>query len=555
MAGASGALQERLELTQHASTNEGDEALVAKLLHEPPLYCALWPGFPIPGAWACCSWAVDDWGSAPDWGGQGGAGAGMDVCEDCARGEAPSQRQPTKAVEPCAHRLGPVAGKERSEDDMRYAMDTDYKSLPHDTFCGQASDARDLPWQWKPKDDQCFFRLPSSCMLRQRLELPQHSDQGIVANIVLQELYKIGEVDENLRPSSSAEPKQPPAVEEKLPFIGKMDDSNYEAWELGRWPADEYVDAHVLVSPHDGSRDFAFVSSMATGFHYRLRLEDLQFHSKEEANMVGASGPVRLEAAALAWQGDIENDVLARVARDFHAMLTGCSSPIYIACIRITGPGTCIDLETMQQALDCKELPVDTPRWLPELARRVGRLRILEHQIAEYAPVHPAPNPLIMESVLQAGPCMTKDALAMIGEGVVREMASLALYIDYPWDNADRLQRRLEDLVSGKACASCMLGGGSGAGLYLLTECSAVVKSSAEATRIFHALAGAHFLESGPSAVADWWAWLAKSRDLHSALRHMHTPASFAGRTETYTELHWAKGEQLKEMVAPKRPL
>ena len=91
-------------------------------------------------------------------------------------------------------------------------------------------------------------------------------------------------------------------------------------------------------------------------------------------------------------------------------------------------------------------------------------------------------------------------------------------------------------------------GGGSGAGLYLLTECSAEVKSITEASNIFHALAGALFLESGPSAVADFWAWLANSRDLHSALRHMHTTAIFAGRTETYTELHWAKGTQLKEM-------
>ena len=93
-----------------------------------------------------------------------------------------------------------------------------------------------------------------------------------------------------------------------------------------------------------------------------------------------------------------------------------------------------------------------------------------------------------------------------------------------------------------------MLGGGSGAGLYLLTECPAEVKSTAEATKISHALAGAYFLESGPSAVAYLWAWLTKSRDLHSALRHIHTPARFAGRAETYTELYWVNGTQVKEM-------
>ena len=71
---------------------------------------------------------------------------------------------------------------------MIAALGAYYKSLPHDTFCGQATDAHDLPWQWKPKDDHRSLRLPSSCMLRQRLELPQHSEEAMVANIVLKEL-------------------------------------------------------------------------------------------------------------------------------------------------------------------------------------------------------------------------------------------------------------------------------------------------------------------------------------------------------------------------------
>ena len=83
---------------------------------------------------------------------------------------------------------------------MIAAMDAHYRPLPHDTFCGQASDARDPPWQWKPKDDQRSLRLPSSCMLRQRLELPQHSEQGVAAHIVFKELYDIGEVDGSLMP-------------------------------------------------------------------------------------------------------------------------------------------------------------------------------------------------------------------------------------------------------------------------------------------------------------------------------------------------------------------
>ena len=80
-------------------------------------------------------------------------------------------------------------------------------------------------------------------------------------------------------------------------------------------------------------------------------------------------------------------------------------------------------------------------------------------------------------------------------------MAVLSLYVDHPLENANRLRLRLDSLVDDKTCASWMLGGGSGAGRYLLTESSARVETMAEATKLFHALAGAHFLES---AVLQW---------------------------------------------------
>ena len=50
-------------------------------------------------------------------------------------------------------------------------------------------------------------------------------------------------------------------------------------WEPARWPADEWIDAHILVHDWEASRSFAFVSIMPTNFHYRLELEllDMQF--------------------------------------------------------------------------------------------------------------------------------------------------------------------------------------------------------------------------------------------------------------------------------------
>ncbi len=495
----------------------------------------------------------------------GGVGAEGQCGEDGlspARAEAQSQRNALEAMsmESSAGWRRPIAGKVWPDEVMIVALNEYYMALPRDTFCGQgqAIDAHDLPWLWKPKDDQISLRLPSSCMLRQKLELPQQCDPAVAANIVLVELHKIGEVvevDDKLMPASSLPRKQPPVLG-KLPFTSKMDHRLYEEWELDSWQADDDIHAHILFVNGDSWGDFAFVSTMPTKFHFRLMLEDLLdlqfFDSKEQAESCGASGPVRrsvrLEAASLFRQEDIDNALFLQVASNFHRLLTGVDSPMYTACIRITGPGACIDLSTMQKALDGNVLPHDTPIWLPDLARRVSGLRMLENHIATYAPVHPAPNPLIMESILHARVGKTKDMLAMIGKGVLREMAALALYVDYPTDNVERQESRLEDLVSDIVCASWMLGGGSRAGEALLKECSAEVNAVVEATTLFHALAGAHFLESGPWAVACLWAWLAGTRELDSALRHTRAPASFCGRTDTYSELHWVKGEQLKEM-------
>ncbi len=472
------------------------------------------------------------------WGGVASDGPSGEDGVDSASADTPSH--------PRASCPGIVAGKELSKEDMIASMDEYYQSLPCDSFCE--------PWAWRPTSDQTCTRLPSSCMLRQKLDLPQPCEPADVASIVLPELLKIGDmvwVDDKLTPVSCLHRKHETTMG-KLPLVGNIADIHDKRWELDSWPADEYVDGHIIV--HNGNRigDFAFVGRMPTKFHYRLMLEDLvdlrSLDCEPEAECSSASGPVRLEAVTFAWQGENDNGLLFQVARHFHRLLTGVDSPIYMACIRVTGPGTCIDLRTMQQALRENAPPSDMPHWLPELARRVSKLRILEHQIAMYSPVHPAPNPVIMENILYTRSGKTRDMLAVIGKGAMREMAALALYVDYPMENANGLGRRFEDTVSDKTCAGWMLGGGSGAGEALLKKCSVEVKNVAEATTLFHALVGAHFLQSGPSQVANLWAWLSSSRELDSAVRHMHPPAGFAGRTETYTELHWVKGEQLKEM-------
>ncbi len=342
----------------------------------------------------------------------------------------------------------------------------------------------------------------------------------------------------------------------ELPLNGKMQmDDGYLDWELDGWPANGSidVDAHIVVHDGEAFPRFAFVSRMPTKFHYRLELEllDMQFSDREDDGCsCNTRVPVRLMATRLAWQADVPNGSLLQVASGFHQLLTGKShSPIFVACICITGPGICIDSHTMEDAIRDRKLPPDTPRWLPKFARRVSGLRILEHHLDKFAPLHVAPpNPLIMEGILRANACKANSMLAMIGKGVIREMAALSLYVDSPLDIANRLEQRLNDLVSDRVLASWMLSGGISANRDLLNACSAHVKTEAEATKLVHAIAGACFLESGPPAVACFWAWLAGSCDLHMSLMHMHITSSFAARTETYTELHWVKGEQLKQM-------
>ncbi len=212
------------------------------------------------GGWAEDPWAKNSWEAQPTTQGasqqqgaesswsqtlspQQGGGSGVDAdgpgCRDgvpWARAEAPSLAMNSMAMETSDRSAGTIAGRAWTAEDMIGALGDYYESLPPDTFCGQATDSDDLPWQWKPQDNQRSARLPSSCVMRQELvELPQHCEPTVVANILAKELHKIGEVIEvggKLMPAPSLQRKQPPGLG-KLPPVSKRDDSFQKDWGLG----------------------------------------------------------------------------------------------------------------------------------------------------------------------------------------------------------------------------------------------------------------------------------------------------------------------------------
>ena len=148
------------------------------------------------GWWEGSSWESGehdrDWGSA-DSDGEGGEDGVSSTCSEASwRGEC------AKAVHCSAERPGSTE-----------FLEAYLKTLPHDTFCGQGTVARGRPWQCESRVDCGVFRLPTPCMMRRTVVVPEDCVMSVVADIALKELCNIGEVDYQLRPLSGEELSQP----------------------------------------------------------------------------------------------------------------------------------------------------------------------------------------------------------------------------------------------------------------------------------------------------------------------------------------------------------
>ena len=483
-----------------------------------------------------------------------------------------------------------VTAKHRLDDDSWIAcqawtnnecverMDLYCQMLPHDTYCGQG--AGQGPWNWRqampdPYDKHVdakqnsvkkfWFRMPASCNVRRRIKItesdPRSGDEGepcerarpaSIAKAALRALYEVGEVDDDLKPKR-LQLFEPHTKLARPSFAGRQQRISFE--DVKEWSQDELVVAHVI-----RGTNFAFISKLPSRFHFRL----------PEHDVPGATEPVILQIAeAVYWQGPEGEDVgeLVEAVTDFNKLLHrlqppadghgAADEPIHTACVLITGPGVCIDLYGMQDAVRERHILSDwqDAQCLAELHIRLGRLRKLEYLMHAFAPALPALNPLVMESIIHQpnGNLRYREEFALIGRGVVREMAALQSFLRHPFENANRLLDRIKQMVDDNRCAGFMLGGGSGNGQALLRECSVMVETTAEAANIFFALAGAYFEDGGAPAVANVWRWCCDERDpdreIDLSLHHMHAPPFYAGRTESYTELWELTGSQLATMA------
>ena len=166
----------------------------------------------------------------------------------------------------------------------------------------------------------------------------------------------------------------------------------------------------------------------------------------------------------------------------------------------------------------------------------------------ESAPTNPTPIPLDMDAIIsnRMAEATTCEMFVMVGRAAMHEMAALALYVEHPFENANRLYHRISEFASDKRCATLVLS--NSRGRMLTSECLKGEKPRREpAARLLQALIGAHFLEGGAIAVSRLWTWLTGQAQLGLALQYMPVSIAFKGRTDSYKERWELTGKQLKQ--------
>ena len=142
-----------------------------------------------------------------------------------------------------------------------------------------------------------------------------------------------------------------------------------------------------------------------------------------------------------------------------------------------------------------------------------------------------------------------REALSIVGAGVLQLMSALAAYAGNPWGTAGQLKARAGDMVKAERLALLLRES------RLLDISGRAVPSQKEAATMLEALVGSHRLEADFYSVAKLWEWLTGQNEFGPALLHLGGAEPFFGRTETYTE-HWeGKPEQQRKLITiPESP-
>ena len=310
------------------------------------------------------------------------------------------------------------------------------------------------------------------------------------------------------------------------------------------WP-EEVVMIRIEVTPDPdpaSSASFAFICAPTQPVaHQRFAL-----HLDLVDGLTAWLEPSVLKLASVL--GGSREDVIA-----FHRLVASDLETDGTLCI-VRCLGHLIDWELMSLIVGQERLDEDLPSWLRLLWPRVATIIRLQQIAYQFAPVQPAPNPLLLEAVLSCGCGKSKHAfesLVLRGGSVLKLLFSVALYIENPVEHVGMLRKRLQRALHDNHLAKMLDASG------LLAEAIVCDNESWQprrdgftpnrAARVLMALVGAWTSEAGGDfhGVAKLWDWLcalASVKDMQgfaAALRFLRCAMpSYKGRTPTYRHFH-----------------
>ena len=150
----------------------------------------------------------------------------------------------------------------------------------------------------------------------------------------------------------------------------------------------------------------------------------------------------------------------------------------------------------MKEAVASTLIPEGAPPALLRLCHTISRLTAWENLLTSFAPTVPAPSPLKMHAIFDGtfdddngqNAC---EALRVMGEGVLKLVASISMYCGHQFDTAEQLQRRIDNVVDDNRLAVFMNS------RRLLEFAEMEVVAPKMATEMAKALIGAHYAEGG----------------------------------------------------------
>ena len=197
-----------------------------------------------------------------------------------------------------------------------------------------------------------------------------------------------------------------------------------------------------------------------------------------------------------------------------------------------------------------KDKEENEPAWLLPLCKRIASLRRVE-QMGRLAPIGPVPNPLRMEVVLSGGfgeGGQAFQALSLLGRAVLKMLFSITYYVEHPFDDARRLQQRVQAATTPERFAALVAKSGLLAEVIhtvdWMPRLSGVDIEIAE--QMLTALVGAYVAEKGGDfySAAKLWQWLTDSDEIGTAVRYIDfAPTEFKGRSPSYKYFWQAEAE------------